>query len=196
MLSTAWAQLRRHPHRIIAVMLAIVLGVGFTAASLVFTATFDAGLRRAVSAESSQADVLIAPGDSGTPAAASLAAVRRQPGVAVAEELMHSGGRYATSTTRGSLTLSTVPTRSAVALVPPWPRATGPAAATEILVDRGDPRSRPNCRWGAQVTLIGWADGATVAATVVGIVDTSSSAPDRRRRRCVRAARHCLPPSG
>ncbi|GHC95250.1 ABC transporter permease [Nocardiopsis terrae] len=59
MLSLAWAQTRAHPARLAAVLLAIVLGTLFLAATAVFSATSDAGMRAVAAAPLAAADVVV-----------------------------------------------------------------------------------------------------------------------------------------
>ncbi|GAB3700684.1 FtsX-like permease family protein [Nocardiopsis oceani] len=59
MLSLAWAQLRAHPARLFAVLLSIVLGTLFLAATAVFSGTSAAGLRAVAAAPLSAADVVV-----------------------------------------------------------------------------------------------------------------------------------------
>ncbi|WP_304452701.1 FtsX-like permease family protein [Nocardiopsis sp. YSL2] len=59
MLGYAWAQIRAYPVRLTAVLLAIVLGTTFLAATAVFTSTSAAGLRAVAAAPLSAADVVV-----------------------------------------------------------------------------------------------------------------------------------------
>ncbi|MEU3018870.1 FtsX-like permease family protein [Nocardiopsis sp. NPDC007018] len=59
MLNLAWAQLRAHPARLFAVLLAVVLGTLFLAATAVFSSTSSAGLRAVAAAPLTVADVVV-----------------------------------------------------------------------------------------------------------------------------------------
>ncbi|WP_111768177.1 FtsX-like permease family protein [Nakamurella deserti] len=58
----AWANLRAYPGRFVAVLLAIAIGVGFAAATLVFTSSFRTDLVRSVGAAQALMDVEVQPG--------------------------------------------------------------------------------------------------------------------------------------
>lgn len=59
MLNLAWAQIRSHPARLLAVLLAVVLGTLFLAATAVFSSTSAAGLRAVAAAPLTVADVVV-----------------------------------------------------------------------------------------------------------------------------------------
>ncbi|WP_431872164.1 FtsX-like permease family protein [Nocardiopsis eucommiae] len=59
MLNLAWAQIRSHPTRHLAVLLAVVLGTLFLAATSVFSSTSEAGLRAVAAAPLTAADVVV-----------------------------------------------------------------------------------------------------------------------------------------
>ena len=59
MLSDAWAQVRSYPSRLVAVLVAVALGVGFLTATSVFTATSAEGLRLTAAAPLTRADIYL-----------------------------------------------------------------------------------------------------------------------------------------
>ncbi|QBI53075.1 ABC transporter permease [Streptomonospora litoralis] len=62
MLASVWAQIRTYPARLVAILIAITLGVAFLAATAVFASTSSAGLRATAAAPLTQADVVVQPG--------------------------------------------------------------------------------------------------------------------------------------
>ncbi len=174
MLATAWSQIRTHPARIVAVCLAIVLGIGFAAATVVFTATFDKHLAHTVSAASSRADVVVLPGDGGEQTGPALAAIRAVSGVESAELLPAGTFEFTAARSHGSLWVDSIPSADRLR----WfalAQGRWPAAPGEILVDRST-ATGANLPVGSTVTLASWDEGSDLTATVVGIADTSSSA--------------------
>ena len=168
MLRTAIAELRSHAGRFLAVGLAIVLGVGFAAATVVFTASFDASLGRSVAAEISRVDVVVTATD-GVP---DLAKIRAAPGVLSVEPAMTTETGFTSATSRGRLELANIP-------VDPDRRwytlATGrwPAGAAEMAVADGT-ATRNAWTLGSVVTLGDGPDGHEV--TIVGLLSTGLSA--------------------
>ncbi|TQN32554.1 putative ABC transport system permease protein [Haloactinospora alba] len=59
MIADSWAQLRAYPARLVAIVLAVTLGVGFLAATAVFSSTSSAGLRSVAAAPLTGADVYV-----------------------------------------------------------------------------------------------------------------------------------------
>lgn len=88
MLRTTLAGLRAHLLRLAATALAIVLGVGFVAGTLVFGDTATAALYDQFARPARHVDVAVTPRGTDTLPAATLAAVRAVPGVAVASGRM------------------------------------------------------------------------------------------------------------
>jgi hypothetical protein len=82
-LAAAWAQIAARPSRIVATVLAILLGTGFAGAALVFTATFQADLTARVGAQYSRADVVVIP-QTDTPATELASRIASVRGVAAA----------------------------------------------------------------------------------------------------------------
>ncbi|MET3807465.1 putative ABC transport system permease protein [Nakamurella sp. UYEF19] len=187
MLRTALAELRAHPGRFLAVGLAIVLGVGFAAATVVFTSSFDSALGRSMAAEVSRVDVVVTadrgsaqgstvqgsvkPGsvDQVTPDLDKLRATR---GVFSAEPAMRAYPGFTSATSRGAIALANIP-------VDPDRRwyslASGrwPASGAELAVAQGTAK-RNSWTLGSSITLGEAPDARTV--TVVAILDTRISA--------------------
>ncbi|GAB3440019.1 FtsX-like permease family protein [Streptomonospora sediminis] len=59
--ASVWAQIRTYPARLVAILVAITLGVGFLAATAVFAATSSAGLQATAAAPLTRADVVVQP---------------------------------------------------------------------------------------------------------------------------------------
>ncbi len=175
----AIAQLRSHPTRMLAVLLAIVLGVGFVAATVVFGATYRAGLGAVVSARFAHADVVVDPPTVGVDAASGqgstdqlLELVRNTPGVAYVEDQPTAWTPFSSAGARGTMRVDSVPGDERLR----WfglSAGTWPVGTAQILVDSGTATSA-NLQIGSQILLSGGAGGLTV--TVVGIADTSVSA--------------------
>lgn len=93
MANLAVSQIRRHPGRIVAVLLAVMISVGYLTATLGFMATEQHAIADSVTARTADADVVITTAD-GTAAALTepLARVRTAPGVKAAELSYSIGG--------------------------------------------------------------------------------------------------------
>ncbi|WP_195908985.1 ABC transporter permease [Microlunatus sp. Gsoil 973] len=93
MIRLAGSQVRRHPGRIVAVLLAVMISVGYLTGTLGFMATETHAVAAAVTARTADADVVVTAED-GTASALRkpLAAVRRTPGVRTAEISYRSHG--------------------------------------------------------------------------------------------------------
>lgn len=169
MLTRAWAQIRCYPRRLVAVLLAIVIGVGFTAATVVFSSTVSAGLSATVGAQASRADVVISQPDD---MAATLAAARRVDGVRLAEPLYDTGINYASRAAKGSARLGVIAAEPQLRW---FGMAQGrlPTDAGQIVIDRTT-AEQANLTIGSKVTLSGW-DEVTTAVRVSGITDRPAS---------------------
>lgn len=90
MLRNAWKEVRQHPGRVIATLVAIAISVAFIAASSVFLETEKNGLARQLSASVNATDVVAQPDyesrESPEPAEKALATIKSDPGVAEAEQ--------------------------------------------------------------------------------------------------------------
>ncbi|MGA8113604.1 MAG: ABC transporter permease, partial [Actinocatenispora sp.] len=88
MLTATLASLRAHLLRLAASLIAIVLGVGFVAGTLIFSDTAEAALYDRFARVAAGVDVAVQPPGSGATArlpASTVDTVRRVPGVAAAE---------------------------------------------------------------------------------------------------------------
>lgn len=86
MINTATSQLRRHPGRILAVLLAVMISVGYLTATLGFMATETHAVADQVTARSAGADVVISSDElNAQQLTERLSRVRQTPGVAAAE---------------------------------------------------------------------------------------------------------------
>lgn len=145
MINTAASQLRRHPGRIVAVLLAVMISVGYLSATLGFMATETHAIKAQVTARTAGADVVISSdGLSGQQLADRLPAIRRSPGVAAAEPAYDLYGSLNRSTSIGLQNLPTDPRlRWAQLSSGQWPRtadqiALGQTAAEANRVGIGD----------------------------------------------------------
>lgn len=168
MLRTAVAELRTHPGRFLAVGLAIVLGVGFAAATVVFTASFDASLGRSVAADVSRVDVVV----TGTDRAPDLAKIRATPGVLSVEPAMTTDAGFTSATSRGHIELVNIPVdpdrRWYTLTAGRWPTGAADLAVADNVATRN--------AWalGSVVTLGDTPDARQV--TIVGVLSTRLSA--------------------
>ncbi|QDP94780.1 FtsX-like permease family protein [Microlunatus elymi] len=86
MINIAFSQLRRHPGRIVAVLLAVMISVGYLTATLSFLATETAAIGRQLAARTAGADVVVSSDElSARQLGHRVQTVRRTPGVADAE---------------------------------------------------------------------------------------------------------------
>jgi putative ABC transport system permease protein len=172
------AQLRAAPSRFVAVVLAVVLGVGFVAAIAVFTSTFTAGMRAAVGAEYAKADVVVLDATGLVPDADRLAAVTATPGVAGAQSLAQTWVGFRAPQARGGLQLGQLGTDDRLRWLE-LQQGREPTGDAEVLVDRIT-ADRTSLTVGSTLDLAppGVLDGGpgSVRVTVVGIADSSASA--------------------
>jgi putative ABC transport system permease protein len=174
-LRTALSQIRFHPGRFVAVTLAVVLGVGFVAATLVFSATYRATLADRVTAPYRGADLIVTPADDGGGTPGDL--VERLwavPGVRYAEVTATEYVDYTAAESRGAIALQTFPGDARLQ----WftvEQGRRPAAGNEVVVDRST-ATTANLAIGQRFSVSTRAEpGRPVEVTVVGVVDTSSS---------------------
>lgn len=169
-MKSAFGQLKAYPGRFVAVCLAIVIGVGFTVTTLVFTSSFNAALTQSVGAEYTGVDVVVTPDYDQKIETATLSQV---PGVALVQPRYRSYGRFAADSSRGYVKINTVPKdqrlrwyglRSGV-----WPMGSG-----EVAVDLST-AERNGLSLGSTLTVTG-SDEIPRPVLVVAILDTSSSA--------------------
>lgn len=156
----ALAQLRQHPSRFGALILAIVISVGFVSTCLVFIETQAALLRDQITASASKADIVVSPGEQAPPddreaVRAKLAAI---PGVA---EVAIDRTVYLTIDGEDVNAYTTLPDSLQWARLSSgaWPRAKDEIAiGTELAAKR-------NLKIGDTVQ-IGFADGSTPSTTL------------------------------
>ncbi len=167
MLRAAVAELRAHPGRFLALALAIVLGVGFAAATVVFTGSFDAALGRSVAAQVSRVDVVVTVAE-GSP---DLTELRATPGVLSVEPAITTETGFTSATSRGRIELTNIP-------IDPDRRwytlesGRWPVGSAEMAVAKGI-ATRNSWELGSVVTL---GDAAARQVTVVALLSTSLSA--------------------
>lgn len=167
MLRSAVGELRAHPGRFAAVCLAIVLGVGFAAATLVYTASFTSALSRSVAVDVSRVDVVVTADNS----AVDLDAVAKVPGVQHVESAVQTYSNFAAPAGHGYLDLANIPVDPAQRW---YSLASGhwPASAFELAVDAGT-ATRNSWKLGTRITL--GADTMTRQVDIVAILDTGVS---------------------
>ena len=172
-ISAAWTQLRAYPGRMVAVVLAIVLGVGFVAATLVFGATYRAALGAEISARYVPVDVVIT-GAGDDDQQQLLETVSAVSGVAYAEAQPTAWTEFSGPAARGQLRLDTVSAQDRLR----WfsvTAGTWPDGDDQILID--DTTAAANSlQIGSDVTLNTFDGGDRRTVTVVGIADTAASA--------------------
>ncbi|HYI52675.1 MAG TPA: ABC transporter permease, partial [Microlunatus sp.] len=172
MLRTTLAEVRAHPTRLLGVLLAVALSVGFVVACLVFVDTESASLQRAVASRTAGSSVVVQPSDD-----LDLAPViTGTPGVETMERSRSTWLDFSAGTRQGLLELSSLPRdprlRWMTAQRGAWPTrideiALGRAAADRSEVGIGD---------SVRVKSAG-ADGAEGVhdLRVVGLLDESAS---------------------
>lgn len=168
MMRSALAEVRAYPARFAAVCLAIVLGVGFAAATLVFTSSFNAALGRSVAAEVSKADVVVSSAGAAPLQLAKIAAV---PGVEHLEPSYQRFLDFRGESSRGYLELRNIPADPAARW---YSLAAGrwPSTVSELAVDIGT-ATRNSWHLGSRLTLGSPPDARQI--TVTAIVDTRVS---------------------
>ncbi len=172
----AVAQIRSYPSRFVAVTLAVVLGVGFVAATLVFSATYRSALADSVAAPYRGADLIVTPNDDSTASGGDVVTqVQAVPGVAYAESMSTGYATYSAAESRGTIALQTIPGDDRLR----WfglEEGRWPTGVDEVIVDRST-ATTANLAVGQQFSVTtGPGDGQPVREfTIVGIADTSSS---------------------
>ena len=164
MLRSALAELRTHPGRFAAVLLAIVLGVGFAAGTQVFTSSFNSALNRSVAADVSRIDVQVTSDDGQK---LDLDRLSRISGVLRVEPAIEAYSTFAGPSSRGFLKLTNVPVDPAQRWygldAGRWPNGT-----SELAIDHGT-ATRNHWQLGSVITL------GAARVSVVGILDTKIS---------------------
>jgi len=168
MLTVTLAGLRLRWRRLLLSALAVSLGVAFTAATLIYTATVSAAYDSQYAAEAKNVDAAVLPGSGPTVPLSDLAAVRAAPGVAAVE------GRL-----QGPLTLIGPGGRTDAATAidrPADPRFrfyTVVAGGGSVLLDE-DTAALNHVRPGTAVTVLDH-DGRTRRLVITGIADLGAS---------------------
>ena len=172
-ITAAWTQLRAYPSRMVAVVLAIVLGVGFVAATLVFGSTYRAGLGAELSARYVPVDVVVT-GSSNDDQQQLLQTIGAVDGVEHVESQPTAWTEFSGPAARGLLRLDTVSTDEELR----WfdlASGTWPAADDQILIDEATAAAN-SLQIGSDATLNTYDGGTPRTVTVVGIADTGASA--------------------
>lgn len=192
----ARAEIAAKPSRLVATVLAVLIGVGFASAALVFTSMFQSDFESRLSVEYSRADLVVQPsGD--MPVTDVAGSVRSVPGVADAEPLYYSNLEYSAASSHGYVTLQLAARDARLRWAPllegHWPTdgsqvVLTKSAATATSLTIGSTMTITGARAGAAAGAAagagagGAAAGAgadgqasEVTATVVGIADASAS---------------------
>lgn len=171
MLQVAFSQLRTHARRFVAIVLAVLLAVGFLSATLMVNASTTASLVASVGQDYSKADLVVSPpNERALLTGADAQAVARTAGVAESygEQQLQVKARLGASTIAG-LVRNLAPS----ARLEPVALASGawPTAAGQVSVDEKTAASR-GLTIGSTIELLG-SGPRTVDATVSGIMATS-----------------------
>ncbi|GAB3308659.1 FtsX-like permease family protein [Epidermidibacterium keratini] len=168
-LKSATAELRHKPSRFIAVLLAIIIGVGFAAATAIFSATAGKAAERAAAQEIQNADVVVYGGDGPSSDADVAAQIANAPGIDAAQSTLASG--YVVP---GSSALSQVIVRSTIQdeklAYAELASGTWPVAVDEITLDP-ETAKRADVGIGDQITLTSAITNTDSSFRVVGITD-------------------------
>lgn len=169
--SLAWAQIRAYPARLAAVLLAVVLGTLFLAATAVFSTTSGAGLRAVAAAPLTAADVVVDRDPEATdPGPGWSAPVAEHPDVIAVTEHHARTVQIATDDLRGSANVYSVADRPGLR----WfdlAEGTWPASADEVVADAATLEAL-GLAVGDSVRIIAKEDsGAERAVTVAGSAD-------------------------
>ncbi len=125
MLHTTLAEVRAHPTRLIGVLLAVGLSVGFVVACLVFVDTEAASLQRAVAIRTAGSSVVVQPSDDRD----LTAVISGTPGVETVELSRSAWLDFSAGGQHGVLELSSLPADRRLQWLTlqrgAWPRATG-----------------------------------------------------------------------
>ncbi|WP_017557281.1 FtsX-like permease family protein [Nocardiopsis baichengensis] len=169
MLLQAWAHVRARPVRLAAVLLAVALGTAFLAATAVFTATTNAGLRAVAAAPLSAADVVVdRDPDAAAPGPDWADGIAERSGIAAVAPVHARTVQLLTEERRGTANVSGIAERPDLRWFEPaegrWPEAPG-----EVMADPATVRDA-GLGVGDRVRLLD-ADGAEAEATLVGVAD-------------------------
>ncbi|MET0694920.1 MAG: FtsX-like permease family protein, partial [Propionibacteriaceae bacterium] len=167
---TALVELRQHPGRLAAVILAISISVAFVVAALVFTTTETHAIGQSVSARTSASDVVVEPAGALTPDQET--SMSRVPGVADVEAGFEGFTDFASPRGAGQLMLDSLPTDSRLQ----WATLSAgrwPATATELAIDRSTAQQY-ELSVGQRLMFAGY-EGPDRAMEITGITDQSRS---------------------
>ncbi len=172
MLRTTLAEVRAHPTRLLGVVLAVGLSVGFVVACLVFIDTEAASLQRSVAIRTAGSSVVVQPSDDRdlTPAIAGA------PGVDTVESLRSTWLDYSAGAQQGLLELSSLPGDPRLQWMT-LQQGAWPAQPDEIALGRATAdRSRVGIGDSVRIQTAG-ADGSAGVRDlrIVGLVDESAS---------------------
>lgn len=170
-MKAATAELRHKPSRFIAVLLAITIGVGFAAATAIFSATAGKAAERAAAQEIQNADVVVIPEADKDEVASVVEDIKGVSGVESVEANLANAYTLPDSTALSPTMLRSVITDEELNYAE-LSEGTWPQAADEIVLDPNTAK-RASVTVGEQVTLNDTLDEAGHTFKVVGI-----TAPD------------------
>lgn len=171
----AWSEIAAKPSRLVATVVAVLIGTGFACAALVFTSTFQADLAARLSAQYSHADLVVSGVEDD--AAAATRTVAAIPGVADAEPLYSSNLPYTADDSHGYLTVQLSPANPRLRWTP-LVSGRWPTTASEIAVAQSTSVAAALPIGSTLAMDTSNSDGSaptTRTVTVVGIADVSSS---------------------
>lgn len=167
----ALLELRQHPGRLLAVVLAITISVAFLVASLVFTATETRAIGHSVTAATAPSDVVVdTEGDAAPGLQAKIAAVA---GGSSVEATFSGSAEFGSTAGAGELQLVSLPQNPQLM----WARLTAgtwPSNPDEIAVDRTTAKQY-RLAVGQQITFSGHTSEPDPTMRVTGITDQSRS---------------------
>ncbi|WP_422933487.1 FtsX-like permease family protein [Sinomonas sp. P47F7] len=176
MLGVALSQLTTHARRFVAIVLAVLLAVGFLTATLMVNASTTASLVASVGQDFAKADLVVSPAHrGGSLTAADTAAVAGTPGVAASYAEQQLGVQATAGTATLSGLLRNLP-RSAQLEPVGLTSGAWPTTAGQVAVDAKTASAR-NLSVGSSIMLAGGgapARKAVVPLTVTGIMAPSS----------------------
>lgn len=170
MLRLALRELRSAPGRMVAVLGAIAISVGFLSACMIFLETEQAAVAAAATESVSTSDIVI---DAEQSPPAQLAAIRAIPGVATADPLWTGGLQFRGPQGSGQLDVTSVPTDPALR----WTDLTEgawPQGPNQLAVGQSTAKQH-GLMVGSVITVADPATGDDHPVTVSGIVDQSRS---------------------
>ncbi len=173
----ALAELRRHPSRAAAVLLAIMISVAFVSACLTFISTQSAMIGASATAPISKADAVVRTQDDQRTPARLIAAIRATAGVREVEAAYHTPTDYRTANGPGQLELESVATDPSLR----WAGLTSgrwPTDDTQIAISRATAKHAGLALGNTLSVTDLYTDNGTFDSrrlTVVGITDRHRS---------------------